>query len=411
MAKRVATKITPNTFIIQAHNTGKRCLPHCNPKFKDIIQKVEKSSGIPCHQLEKDYWATLSLWTLQTSGFEIQLKGGASLAKAFNLLPRSSEDLDISISNIRSTRNTAYDKILKPFRLYETIEIEEKKEWFETLTEILSVNMPKIDVKLAKEGDLYFSDSYQNGTIMVSYNSLFPSLYGAEEKNSCFPKVLLDVNSSRYCVKPNLIKNNTISKHILHKKEFKCYLEMYSDENYFLWPRARVFCIHPMINIVQKIYDCLLHRYKRELTHTDAEELEGGNVSFDARTVRHLEDVALSICSIKRGELDGKLPSDISEHKGKWPFKSATELSDVNLLVKTLIDYSVLRIKKNPGVISNDTSLNYPFISVDTDELDEMKWARYVKCYEDRKCFTWGKRLTIEECSSILTSWLREHHL
>ncbi len=47
--------------------------------------------------VEKDYWIMHALWGLQQNGFEFQLKGGTSLSKAYRIIDRFSEDIDIYI--------------------------------------------------------------------------------------------------------------------------------------------------------------------------------------------------------------------------------------------------------------------------------------------------------------------------
>lgn len=45
----------------------------------------------------KDYWICHALWALRRSGIEFWFKGGTSLSKAFGIVQRFSEDLDLIV--------------------------------------------------------------------------------------------------------------------------------------------------------------------------------------------------------------------------------------------------------------------------------------------------------------------------
>ena len=65
----------------------------------DIINKIAITTGLPNEAIEKDWWVTMTLSALfscECAG-HIVFKGGTSLSKAWNLIERFSEDIDISI--------------------------------------------------------------------------------------------------------------------------------------------------------------------------------------------------------------------------------------------------------------------------------------------------------------------------
>ena len=67
---------------------------------KAIIDEAEQISGIGAKALEKDWWVTLTLKALFQSSLAeyIVFKGGTSLSKAWKLIARFSEDIDIALA-------------------------------------------------------------------------------------------------------------------------------------------------------------------------------------------------------------------------------------------------------------------------------------------------------------------------
>jgi hypothetical protein len=65
---------------------------------RDALGIVAAASGRPVHVLEKDVWVVWTLQTLFAASFSEHLvfKGGTSLSKAYSIIRRFSEDLDIT---------------------------------------------------------------------------------------------------------------------------------------------------------------------------------------------------------------------------------------------------------------------------------------------------------------------------
>ena len=65
----------------------------------EILSKVALSTGLPAESIEKDWWVTMTLLALFSCecADHIVFKGGTSLSKAWNLIERFSEDIDIAI--------------------------------------------------------------------------------------------------------------------------------------------------------------------------------------------------------------------------------------------------------------------------------------------------------------------------
>ena len=66
--------------------------------FITYVSSVSQSVGLPEVYIEKDYWVTRSLKQLSESDISdnIVFKGGTSLSKAYNLIHRFSEDIDLA---------------------------------------------------------------------------------------------------------------------------------------------------------------------------------------------------------------------------------------------------------------------------------------------------------------------------
>ena len=67
--------------------------------FRDAVQSAAEGLGINEIFIEKDYWVTYILKNLSHSRFreDIVFKGGTSLSKAFGLIKRFSEDIDLAL--------------------------------------------------------------------------------------------------------------------------------------------------------------------------------------------------------------------------------------------------------------------------------------------------------------------------
>src|SRR5580692_10059985 len=70
---------------------------HNHKNFPDLLNILEVETGILAALIEKDYWIMHVLYGLQQLGLSFELKGGTSLSKAFGIINRFSEDIDILI--------------------------------------------------------------------------------------------------------------------------------------------------------------------------------------------------------------------------------------------------------------------------------------------------------------------------
>ena len=75
---------------------------HESPEaFAELIQATAQTYAIPEVYVEKDYWVTKALQRLSESEFaaHIVFKGGTALSKAYRLIRRFSEDIDLATNS------------------------------------------------------------------------------------------------------------------------------------------------------------------------------------------------------------------------------------------------------------------------------------------------------------------------
>ena len=84
--------------------------------FTDVLTIVSDRSRISMDIIEKDYYVTMILKTLTKSKFKFVFKGGTSLSKAFKVISRFSEDIDVTFEEHlgENRRKKLKYEILKP---------------------------------------------------------------------------------------------------------------------------------------------------------------------------------------------------------------------------------------------------------------------------------------------------------
>lgn len=73
-------------------------------EWKEIVETVAREYGISEVMVEKDTIQSMFLYELSKSELPFVFKGGTSLSKAYNLIERFSEDIDLSM-NRRPTQS------------------------------------------------------------------------------------------------------------------------------------------------------------------------------------------------------------------------------------------------------------------------------------------------------------------
>lgn len=75
--------------------------------FDELLEATAEKTGLAGIYIEKDYWVTYALRNLFTSELadEVVFKGGTSLSKAYRLIDRFSEDIDLAVVTHGRTGN------------------------------------------------------------------------------------------------------------------------------------------------------------------------------------------------------------------------------------------------------------------------------------------------------------------
>ena len=84
--------------------------------FRDVILLVSERSEVSEDIVEKDYYVTMILKKLSEIDYPVVFKGGTSLSKAFHVIDRFSEDIDITFTEHlgEARRKKLKYNILKP---------------------------------------------------------------------------------------------------------------------------------------------------------------------------------------------------------------------------------------------------------------------------------------------------------
>ncbi len=149
---------------------------HQRADFSDLLLIVTEQTGITPTLIEKDYWIMHCLWGLKKQDFAIELKGGTSLSKGFQIIKRFSEDIDIRFEppaamDVKTGRN--HDK---------DIHIESRGKFYDWLA--AEIRIPDVTASRATE---YDDERLRNGGIRLTYVTRTEELQGVK------PGILLEV--------------------------------------------------------------------------------------------------------------------------------------------------------------------------------------------------------------------------
>ena len=99
-------------------------LHHDKKRYAQAVRFASQHIGIPEIYIEKDYWVTLALKHVFTSeiGKELIFKGGTALSKAYKLIERFSEDIDlVLVTTGKESGNQVKRKLQEVSTLVNTI--------------------------------------------------------------------------------------------------------------------------------------------------------------------------------------------------------------------------------------------------------------------------------------------------
>lgn len=83
--------------------------------FTEVIQKVQDETGYELSIIEKDYYVSMMLKALANADVRFVFKGGTSLSKAYKVINRFSEDIDLTVTQkpTQGERVHMADKIME----------------------------------------------------------------------------------------------------------------------------------------------------------------------------------------------------------------------------------------------------------------------------------------------------------
>ena len=258
---------------------------HQDPDFEQLLAIVARDTGIAESLIEKDYWVTHTLWALQQTGLDIWFKGGTSLSKAFGIIERFSEDLDLVIL----PGSIAGLPEVKSWTSTNRGRVRQRYAYYEALTAFLVV--PDVRIKLDKKR----IDARARNADYLCY---YPSVRLVDLPSYISPFVRLEVGHAR------------VIPHV--RRSFGSFAHDYLEKNSMLgeYQDNRPYdirCVHPVVTLIEKL-DAISRRYCRDPFEPE---------SF----VRHYEDAARIIESLDRiptieNKIDPQeLTRDILENK------------------------------------------------------------------------------------------------
>lgn len=228
---------------------------HRDPEWNQLLTIVADAVDRPIALVEKDYWVTHTLWSLLHQGFHLWFKGGTSLSKAFDLIERFSEDIDVRVD----AGTTGLAEPTVSWNNTKNKAVQQRNAWFDAIASNLDVP------DCAVERDVVGSDSKVRG---AHIRILYPSLHSARLPRAMRDFVLLEVGRAR--VVPYVLVDLSSWVHD--------YLETIGQLQDFVDNRPReVRCIHPWVTCLEKI-DAITVRFDKGRPAPDF--------------VRHYEDVA-----------------------------------------------------------------------------------------------------------------------
>jgi hypothetical protein len=136
---------------------------HENPELLyTLARAVEEETGIHTSFVEKDYWLTTMLYELSRSPYRdiTVFKGGTSLSKAYGIIERFSEDVDIAL-------------------IVEGLTGNQVKTRMDTISKSITRHVPEIHVeKVTSKGSRFrrTAHAYQAQAIMPAVTQVAPHL-------------------------------------------------------------------------------------------------------------------------------------------------------------------------------------------------------------------------------------------
>jgi hypothetical protein len=243
---------------------------HDDRDFDALLRIVADKRKIAVGLVEKDYWVTHVLWSLQRRGFDVWFKGGTSLSKGFALIERFSEDLDLK---------------LEPGSVNGIPPVTDWKRESTKATTARETHLRALAGAIVVPGAVVNLDPdlVDEHWRSVNVRAVYPGKHLESSNGVLKPFVLLEIGSAR--VTPSVACDMTSFVH--EELAAQQQLDAYDDNR----PK-QVRCVHPLVTLLEKI-DALVRR----VTNQDREP---------ATFVRHYEDAARIVANAEKlPSLDG----------------------------------------------------------------------------------------------------------
>lgn len=321
---------------------------HEDPEFKDLLDIVAAEGPLASAAIvEKDYWICHALWALERSGLDLWFKGGTSLSKAFGIIQRFSEDLDLIILPGRLTLPEATS-----WKTETAGATRSREKFWQALLD--QIDVPGAQLEWNREHD----PSQRN----VGFQLHYPGHLTEQLRNPdsvIKPFVLLEISHgsvARSAREPSITQSVSSAVHDWLAREGR--LDAFEDNR-----PAAVSCVHPYVTLLEKL-DAITRRYDRP------------DDKFDPGTfARHYEDAAMIIR--KERELP---PLEIN----------VTELAHL------MRDQGQIRRLVTPA--EDAFTLK-----------DDVRRARVEQSYDVLRPMYWGDRIPLEEATATIVKWLEEN--
>jgi hypothetical protein len=208
------------------------------------------------------------LYGLSNLGLNVELKGGTSLSKAFNIINRFSEDIDVKI--IPEEEKIGF-KVYTGKNHDRQKHRDSRKNYFDWLVAKINGNIAGI-VEVVRD-ESFDDHKYRNGGIRLIYETMFTSVEGLKEGillevgfDKTTPNLMKDISSWVYDRGANLLHGQNIKDN--RAKGIVCYDPRYTFveklqaivTKYDLYKRDKNNR-RPPINFLRHYYDiyCLLN--------------------------------------------------------------------------------------------------------------------------------------------------------
>lgn len=226
---------------------------HESGEFDFLLRIVADKEELAIGLVEKDYWVTHTLWSLQQLGLEIWFKGGTSLSKGHGLLQRFSEDLDLKIAAGADVPLPTVGN----WKSAGTKATAERQAFFSALAQVIVVHGAPVEMEP--------SDDPQVRNLALRVN------YTVRHKDPAILRqyVLLEIGEAR--VTPFEAKDLGSFVHDELKRQNRA--KDFEDNR----PKG-LRCVHPLVTLLEKL-DALSKRFSRT-------EIKPATI------VRHYEDAA-----------------------------------------------------------------------------------------------------------------------